>query len=56
MCDQIEVAGSRFAVTTSIGIAFSREVIPNADALMQLADTALYAAKAAGRNTFRVAE
>ncbi|MEO8670902.1 MAG: diguanylate cyclase [Tahibacter sp.] len=38
--------------TISIGVGFSRS-IANADALMSLADQALYAAKAAGRNTTR---
>jgi len=46
--------GSEFRVTTSIGVGVSRSA-PAAEALMQCADGALYAAKAAGRNTYRVA-
>jgi diguanylate cyclase (GGDEF)-like protein/PAS domain S-box-containing protein len=44
------------AVTTSIGIAFRADTVTSGDELMKLADDALYAAKAAGRNTFRVAQ
>ena len=39
-------------VTTSIGVAIATEGT-DAEALMHAADTALYAAKAAGRNTYR---
>jgi diguanylate cyclase (GGDEF)-like protein/PAS domain S-box-containing protein len=42
-------------VTTSIGVGFCRTA-PSADSLILFADKALYEAKAAGRNTFRVAE
>ena len=54
MRDRVGVRGHELAVTTSIGIAFCRQPIAHTDALMQLADTALYAAKAAGRNTYRL--
>ena len=53
--DPIVVEGNERIVTTSIGIAFHRHPVPGADALMQLADGALYEAKSAGRNTFRMA-
>jgi diguanylate cyclase (GGDEF)-like protein/PAS domain S-box-containing protein len=53
--DPIRVEGHERIVTASIGIAFHRHPVPGADALMQLADAALYEAKAAGRNTFRMA-
>jgi diguanylate cyclase (GGDEF)-like protein/PAS domain S-box-containing protein len=47
--------GQALSVTTSIGIAFCRRTVASPDALMQIADTALYEAKAAGRNTYRMA-
>ena len=53
--DPIVIEGHECIVTASIGIAFQRHPVPGADALMQLADNALYEAKAAGRNTFRMA-
>ena len=42
-------------VSTSIGIALCAHAVSGTDELMQLADNALYAAKAAGRNTWRMA-
>jgi len=54
MRDLVGASGHELAVTTSIGIGFCREPLAS-DALMLLADTALYAAKAAGRNTYRIA-
>jgi diguanylate cyclase (GGDEF)-like protein/PAS domain S-box-containing protein len=43
-------------VTTSIGIGFAPPMVdPTVASLSELSDQALYAAKAAGRNTFRVA-
>jgi len=53
MRDLIGASGHELAVTTSIGIAFCREPLA-ADAMMLMADTALYEAKAAGRNTYRL--
>jgi diguanylate cyclase (GGDEF)-like protein/PAS domain S-box-containing protein len=44
------------AVTTSIGIAFRPDTVASGDELMKIADEALYAAKAAGRNTFRIGQ
>lgn len=55
MRDMIGANGHSLAVTTSIGIAFCRHTVANPDALMQIADAALYDAKAAGRNTYRTA-
>jgi diguanylate cyclase (GGDEF)-like protein len=52
----IVVNGKAIPVTTSIGIAFRDGAIASGDELIKLADDALYAAKAAGRNTFRVAQ
>jgi len=53
----IEVEGRPLALTTSIGIAFRREILAGdaatAEALIGRADAALYAAKKAGRNTWR---
>ena len=48
----IVVDGKELHVTTSIGIAFSSRISSSRDELLQTADKALYAAKAAGRNTF----
>ena len=48
MCDGLELQ-----VATSIGIAFTGDVA-SGRALIALADKALYDAKAAGRNTYRL--
>ncbi len=50
----VEIDGHRVGVGTSIGIAFAPEHGEGAEALMQKADLALYAAKSGGRNDFRV--
>ncbi|MEP6483797.1 MAG: diguanylate cyclase [Rudaea sp.] len=55
LADGIDVNGTNVTVTTSIGIAFRDGAIASGDELIKLADDALYAAKAAGRNTYRVA-
>lgn len=47
------VDGNELRVTASIGIAFCRRMSTNRDELLHIADEALYAAKAAGRNTCR---
>ncbi|MFC5581439.1 diguanylate cyclase domain-containing protein [Rhodanobacter terrae] len=51
---EIAVGAVRVKMTLSIGVAFCQSVA-SADAFMRIADTALYEAKAAGRNTFRMA-
>ena len=56
MRELIDADGRLLAVTTSIGIAFCRQPVTNSDALMQLADAALYESKAAGRNTYRLVD
>ena len=54
----LEVEGRTLALTTSIGIAFRREILAadaaTSEAMIGRADAALYAAKKAGRNTWRV--
>jgi diguanylate cyclase (GGDEF)-like protein len=54
----LEVEGRALTLTTSIGVAFRREITAadaaTAEALIGRADAALYAAKNAGRNTWRV--
>lgn len=52
----ISIDGNFVPVTTSIGIAFRSWTISSSDQLMKFADDALYEAKAAGRNTFRIAK
>jgi diguanylate cyclase (GGDEF)-like protein/PAS domain S-box-containing protein len=49
----IEWGGGQLQVTTSIGIGYSSELLPQA-ALLDLADSALYRAKHAGRNRYEV--
>jgi diguanylate cyclase (GGDEF)-like protein len=53
MRDPVEVDCLELEVATSIGIAFTGDVA-SARALIALADKALYDAKAAGRNTYRL--
>ena len=55
MSEPITAGGAPFYATTSIGIALCREAVPSADDLLHRADVALYSAKAAGRNTWRIA-
>ena len=54
----LEIEGRTLALTTSIGIAFRREILAadaaTAETMIGRADAALYAAKKAGRNTWRV--
>ncbi len=52
MQQPITVADKALQVSASIGVAFSPDTT-STEQLMQLADNALYAAKAAGRNTYR---
>ncbi len=55
MAEPILAGGASLYVSTSIGIALCKQAVSSADELMHHADTALYSAKAAGRNTWRVA-
>ena len=48
-----DLGGSATTVSASIGIAVFPDDADDPDALVQCADTSMYAAKAAGRNTFR---
>ena len=54
----LEIEGRMLTITTSIGVAFRREIASadaaTAETLIGRADAALYAAKNAGRNTWRV--
>ena len=54
----LQVEGRTLTLTTSIGVAFRRAIIAadkaTAETLIGRADAALYAAKKAGRNTWRV--
>lgn len=49
-----EIEGKPLMVTTSIGVAISSEVNSNAGEMLKKADEALYLAKKAGRNNFKV--
>ncbi len=55
MRQPIAIGDLELQVTTSIGIAFCRRAAANRDELLQIADKALYAAKAAGRDTYHTA-
>jgi diguanylate cyclase (GGDEF)-like protein len=49
----VNVSGQALQIACSIGIALLSESCADLPALMRAADTAMYAAKEAGRNTFR---
>jgi len=49
----LEVAGHRLYVGISLGVAFADSDDDSATSLLQMADTAMYAAKDGGRNTYR---
>jgi diguanylate cyclase (GGDEF)-like protein len=51
----IAIGDMELHITTSIGIAFHRSAVAKRDDLLQAADKALYAAKAAGRDTYHTA-
>lgn len=53
MHHSIDIDGTGLIATTSIGIAYAAEPT-DADTLLLVADAALYAAKQAGRNTWRI--
>lgn len=50
----VELAGQSYHVTSSMGVASFPDDAPDAAALVQHADTAMYAAKRSGRNTFQL--
>lgn len=50
----VQVGGVPYAVSTSIGIAFSTSVSTDVETLTHQADTALYKAKSSGRGQFAV--
>ena len=57
MREEFMLGDCRLSVSTSVGVAFYHGVDGvDADAIVKQADQALYEAKAAGRNTYRVSE
>ncbi|MET1028666.1 MAG: diguanylate cyclase [Dongiaceae bacterium] len=50
----IRVNGKELVLSLSIGVAYAEHSIPSAEKMLQLADEALYAAKEAGRDTYRL--
>jgi diguanylate cyclase (GGDEF)-like protein/PAS domain S-box-containing protein len=53
MCVPFALKDHEVAITASVGIALSSDGVPDAETLIQYADTAMYQAKGAGRNTSR---
>jgi diguanylate cyclase (GGDEF)-like protein len=53
LAEPLDCCGHQFVVTPSIGIAIYPQDGSNKDELLMNADSAMYKAKAAGRNTFR---
>lgn len=56
MSEPVRLEGATINMSTSIGIGLSGPSHQDAASLLQLADSALYQAKAAGRNTWKLAE
>jgi len=52
--DPVEIGAQRFPATASIGVAISPYDGDDPEALLASADTAMYRAKEAGRNTFEI--
>ena len=50
----LEVAGHRLYTSISLGVAFAEHADDTATGLLQMADTAMYAAKDGGHNTYRM--
>jgi len=50
LCEPMEIDGQRYQSSASIGVALAAGAADSANKLMQEADTAMYHAKAAGRN------
>ena len=55
MSEPFDLEGQEVLITTSIGVAVELGTSETAAELLARADSALYAAKAAGRNNFRLA-
>jgi diguanylate cyclase (GGDEF)-like protein/PAS domain S-box-containing protein len=55
IAEPMELSGHRLYVTTSIGITLFPEDGDDAETLLKNADTAMYQAKAQGRNTYQMA-
>ena len=51
-----DIEGSTVSITTSAGVSIYPDHGEDAETLMKSADLALYEAKAAGRNAYRIAE
>jgi diguanylate cyclase (GGDEF)-like protein/PAS domain S-box-containing protein len=54
VAEPVEVGGHRLYVTTSIGVTLFPDDGDDAEALLKNADTAMYRAKAEGRNTYQL--
>ena len=52
--EAIPVNGMDLVVCASIGVAYAERPVPSAEMILKLADAALYAAKQAGRDTYRL--
>ncbi|HYI12393.1 MAG TPA: EAL domain-containing protein [Thermoanaerobaculia bacterium] len=55
LAEPMEISGNRLYVTTSIGVTLFPDDGDDAEALLKNADTAMYRAKADGRNTYHLA-
>jgi diguanylate cyclase (GGDEF)-like protein/PAS domain S-box-containing protein len=55
IAEPMEISGHRLYITTSIGVTLFPDDGDDAEALLKNADTAMYRAKADGRNTYQMA-